>query len=239
MADEDKLVKAGVEAALKPFADLLEKLAGPAAAEIGLTLKDHVREFRFKRQLRLFQRTKEMLEEAGIEPKIVPFKLLGPIMESGSLEEDDILQDKWAALLSRAASGDNDAVHPSFIEILKQISALEAQFLDALYSLRDDDGPRGKGKVDDRQVITIMFPALKNELSTREQREQIAYLLSRFDESGLHLNLDRIGLVKIERLKADVFWYEMTRFGRRFVETCQSPKRAQRGQSAASTSSSE
>ena len=28
MADEDKLVKAGVEAALKPFADLLDKIAG-------------------------------------------------------------------------------------------------------------------------------------------------------------------------------------------------------------------
>ena len=61
MADEDKLVKAVVEAALRPFADLLDKLAGPAAKELGLALKDHVRVFRFKRQLRLFERVKEIL----------------------------------------------------------------------------------------------------------------------------------------------------------------------------------
>ncbi len=59
MADEDKIVKAGVEAALKPFADLLEKLTGPAAEEIGLTVKDHVRVFRFRRQLRLLSALSE------------------------------------------------------------------------------------------------------------------------------------------------------------------------------------
>jgi len=223
LADEDKLVKAGVEAALKPFADLLQKLAGPAAEEIGLTFKDHLRVFRFKRQLRLFQRTKEMLEDAGIEPKKVPLKLLRPIMESGSLEEDDILQDKWAALLANAVTGNEERVHPSSIEVLKQISALEAQFLDCLYSKRNQDGPRGKGKLGDDQIVTSMFPKVKEELSTKAQREQVSFVRHRFEAAGLHVNLDRLGLVKIERMK-EAFWYEMTPFGKMFVRACQSPK---------------
>jgi hypothetical protein len=57
MADENKLVKAGVEAALGSFADLLEKLAGPTAEEIGLTLKDHVHAFRLPRQNPTFRKT--------------------------------------------------------------------------------------------------------------------------------------------------------------------------------------
>src|SRR5438270_2292499 len=98
MADEDKLVKAGVEAALKPFADLLEKLAGPAAEEIGLTLKDHVRVFRLKRRLRLLARVQEMLAGSNLEAHRVPLKILGPIIENATVEDDDDLQDKWAAL---------------------------------------------------------------------------------------------------------------------------------------------
>src|ERR1700755_3276467 len=100
MEDEDKLVRAGVEAALKPFADMLEKIAGPAAEEFGLTLKDHVRVFRLKRQIRLFKRVEEMLAEAKMEPGRVPFKLLLPMIENASIEENNELQDRWAAMLA-------------------------------------------------------------------------------------------------------------------------------------------
>lgn len=131
MADEDKLVKAGVEAAMKPFADLLDKLAGPAAEEIGLALKDHVRVFRFKRQLRLFERVKEMLAESRMDPGRVPFKLLLPMVENASIEENDCLQDRWAAMLADASV--NREIHPSFPEILKQLSEKEVAYLDACY----------------------------------------------------------------------------------------------------------
>jgi hypothetical protein len=220
MADEDKLAKAGFDALLKPFADLLDKLAGPAAEEIGLTLQDHVRVFRLKRQLRLLARTKEIFEAAGINPKCVPLKLLAPIMENGSLEEDDPLQDKWAALLANAAS--RDGIHPSFVEVLKQISALEAQFLDALFDLRHHNGIRGE-KVDDSTVITLMFPHLRNDLSTKVQRANIEEIRKRFDNVGLNLNLDRMGLIKVEKMP--VRWYEFTQFGKMFVGACQYPKK--------------
>jgi hypothetical protein len=72
MADEDKLIKAGVEAALKPFADLLEKLAGPAAEEIGFTLQDHFRASRLRRQVRLLKRTEEFLKKAELALKQFP-----------------------------------------------------------------------------------------------------------------------------------------------------------------------
>jgi hypothetical protein len=57
MSDEDDLVKAGVEGAVggivAPFADLLNKLVGPAAEALGLTLRDQVQFFRLKRYRRL------------------------------------------------------------------------------------------------------------------------------------------------------------------------------------------
>lgn len=137
MADEDKLVKAGIEAALKPFTDLLEKLAGPAAEEIGLTLKDHVRVFRLKRQLRLFERVKTMLQDVEVEPKKVAIKLLVPIIENASVEEDDFLQDKWAALLANTAR-DSTSIHPSFLETLRQLNSMEAILLDVIWERARD-----------------------------------------------------------------------------------------------------
>jgi len=85
-------LNAGLDAALKPFSDLIMKIAGPAADEIGLTLQDHVRVFRLKRQLRLLERVKEML--ADREPQRVPLKIIEEIVEHGSVEESDDLQDR-------------------------------------------------------------------------------------------------------------------------------------------------
>lgn len=135
MADEDKLVKAGVEAAMKPFADLLDKLAGPAAEEIGLTLRDHVRVFRLKRQVRLCQRVKDICADAYIEPQKVPIKVLLPLLDAASIEETDELQDIWANMLANAAAGGNggSGVEPVFPLILKELGIQEVKFLDELY----------------------------------------------------------------------------------------------------------
>jgi hypothetical protein len=141
------------------------------------------------------------------------------------LEEDDNLQDKWAAFLANAAAGYKDEIHPSFVELLKQISAFEAQFLDALFSLRHHHGPRGEGKLGDDQVIAAMFPALKDELSTKARTMKEVEIRRRFQNTGLNLNLDRLGLVKVERMHETVYWYEMTRFGVMFVNACQCPKK--------------
>src|SRR5471030_801357 len=59
VGDEDKAVKAGLEVVFQPVADLIQKIAGPAAEEFGLTLKDYARVVRLKRQVRLWHRWKK------------------------------------------------------------------------------------------------------------------------------------------------------------------------------------
>jgi hypothetical protein len=136
MNDGADLVKAGVEAALRPLNTLIEKLVGPAAEELGFTWQDSIKVFRFGRRLRLMQRVNDLCEAAGIDPKRVPLKLLLPIVENASVEEDDSLQDIWANLLANAADGHTNAseVLPSFSAILSALTARDVKFLDALYS---------------------------------------------------------------------------------------------------------
>jgi hypothetical protein len=53
MSDAYDLAKAGFDAAVAPIADLIKRMAGPAADEIGLMVQDHVKFVRWKRQQRL------------------------------------------------------------------------------------------------------------------------------------------------------------------------------------------
>jgi hypothetical protein len=139
MAPDDlEALKTGVEAvtssALRPVTELITSIFGPAAEEAGLMLKDHVRVFRAKRQLRLYERSAEILARTGLRPQQVSLKLLFPIIENASVEESDELQDRWANLLAHAADPENaDSVSISFPTILRELSTRQVRFLDALY----------------------------------------------------------------------------------------------------------
>jgi hypothetical protein len=131
-------VKAGVEAvssaALKPVTDLINAIFGPAAEEAGQMLKDHVRVFRAERQLLLYERTAKKFEKSGVRPQKVPLKLLFPIVENASIEEDDDLHNRWANLLAHAADpAQAETVNISFTTILRELTPRQVKFLDALY----------------------------------------------------------------------------------------------------------
>jgi hypothetical protein len=53
-------------------------------------------------------------------------------MEASSVEDNETLQDMWAGLLA-TASQETDAVWPSFVETLKQLTPDEARYLQRLH----------------------------------------------------------------------------------------------------------
>jgi hypothetical protein len=101
MNEKIKVIESGIDF-LKSF---LEKIAGPASEEIGLLLQDKVKLYRFKNWYKILGKAKKYLEERKIEPKAIPLRTLLPLLEGASLEDDDYLADKWAALISNAAAG--------------------------------------------------------------------------------------------------------------------------------------
>jgi len=123
-----------VEKLADPIADIVKRVAGPAADEVGLTLQDSVRVYRARRGLRLFEKFKENCRKRGFSPKQVPLKLLLPILDSASVEDDEDLHTAWASLLTDAADpSGSPKPYRAFVEILKQISAEDARFYQALF----------------------------------------------------------------------------------------------------------
>lgn len=101
-------------------------------------LSDRLKFIRWERQLRLYDRWREIASERGvaIEPGILTPKLAIPMIESASLEENDELQDIWARLLVSAMDpAHKHKVRAAFIQIIRELEALDALTLSSIYDL--------------------------------------------------------------------------------------------------------
>jgi len=133
---ETELAKVGIQAATEAAEQFLKKLVGAPLEEIGQLLADKVRFYRFNNQIKILEKAQKLLDDSGVSPQKVLLKTLVPLLENGSLEEDESLIDKWAALLATAANPNSKVfVQPSFSEILKELSPKEALILDTIYDM--------------------------------------------------------------------------------------------------------
>ena len=123
-------------AAVIPFSAIAKRMLGPAADELAQVWKDQVRLYRYEREIKCVKRAAQMAEEAWFTPSAVPIKILFPLLEGASLEEDETLSEMWAALLANCADSKKvSQARPGFVEILKQLSKDEALLLSGLYDL--------------------------------------------------------------------------------------------------------
>jgi len=127
-----ELGKEGVKQVFQPVQDIVRRIAGPAATEVGLMWEDSLRAWRLRRAVRLWQEVKQFASGANLELNPVAPRLLFPILDAATLNEDEDLHERWTALLVNAATP-NKQVLPSFSEILKQLTPEEARFLDRAY----------------------------------------------------------------------------------------------------------
>lgn len=117
-------------AAAIPFTGIVKRMLGPAADELAEMWRDKIRLYRYDRQIRCIEKAESMAKAAGFTPNAVPSKILFPLLEGVSFENEESLHDMWAALLVNAASPyDAERVRPSFIATLKQMSPDEASIL--------------------------------------------------------------------------------------------------------------
>jgi len=131
----DEIVKEGIRQLADEASRFLEKVVRPPLEELGELLADNVRYWRFKNQVNIILKAKSFLEQRGIQPKKIPLKTLAPLLEHSSWEEDPDMQTKWASLLANAVSSDYSYdIHSTYVEVLNQLSPLEACLLDLLFN---------------------------------------------------------------------------------------------------------
>ncbi len=120
---------------------LLSVILGDSVMEANALIGDQIRFWRWRNQLRILERANDILKQKGISPKKVSPKVLVPLIEAASLEDEPSLQEMWASLFASACQDDSEK---SFfficIEILKNISSPEARALQWMYfKWREED----------------------------------------------------------------------------------------------------
>jgi hypothetical protein len=85
----------------------------------------------------IWQIAQAMVREAGAQPGGLPAKILLPLLQYASLEDDEYLQEHWAALLANAGIA-GTGVHPAFPGILRQLRPSDARFLDVCFEAYND-----------------------------------------------------------------------------------------------------
>jgi hypothetical protein len=129
-----KATKEGITAPRELGGFFSKIVRGPLEEASGM-LQDRLRYARWERRVRLAQRAQDFLREMGVEEptRTLPLNVAIPLIEAASLEENDELQDSWAALLANAADADSGVeVRRALITILPYFGVLEARLLNAI-----------------------------------------------------------------------------------------------------------
>ncbi len=115
-------------------------LLGSAVTETGELFSDKIKFLRFKNQVKTLAKAKKLLYEAGLNPKSINLKVLVPLMEYSSLEEDEEIQDTWANIIANIATDDTDQIFDlKCIRILSELTRDEILFLDSVFGKYVED----------------------------------------------------------------------------------------------------
>lgn len=174
MATKIDITSSAFEKGIDFAKDFLDKLIMPIVEETGLLIKDKATFWRLKNQIRLLNKAKKICEKNGISPKTISLKLLCPLLDNASLEEDEVLQDKWAILLSNLVDSEQNIENQVFPYILSQISITEFLFLEETYSIKKERNRKLADKFNsfcEEKISSIK--TLKSEIKhIRKNREQ-------------------------------------------------------------------
>jgi len=201
----------GINQLTKEFRELIKSFAGPSAKEIGELLADKIRYRRLKNLVPILQKAHRLLRNHGIDPQEVNLKLLFPILQEASLEEEDELVQKWAGLLASAAAGNR--VRSSYPKILSELTCTDAKMLDLMFLRYDEKKPYDK-----------------QDWSTIQEMKKVANLSE--EEALIAItNISRLGLSNIPSglsdalAMSDIVEYriKLTPLGYDFVRACEGP----------------
>lgn len=123
-----------IEKSLEIAKNFLDKLIMPSIEETGLLMKDNITMWRFKNQIKILNKAKDLCVKHKINSHKISLKVLSPLLEYSSLEEEEDMQDKWSLLLVNLIDSDQNIENHVFPYILSQLSKDEFFPLENVYN---------------------------------------------------------------------------------------------------------
>jgi aspartate carbamoyltransferase catalytic subunit len=114
--------------------EFVQKVITPPLEEVGLMFADKVKLWRFKNQVNIVAKADEYLKSKGIKTRKVSLKIMAPLLEECSLEEDESLQANWIALLANTVSEGSQINSTIYSHILSQMTKDDATIFEIIYN---------------------------------------------------------------------------------------------------------
>jgi hypothetical protein len=112
--------------------EFFKRIAGKLGDDVG-ELASALTTYRLRNLADRLRGAQELTEASGRPVQPIPPRLLVPLIEGASLEDDAALQARWEALIASAATArDAEDVSPYFAEILSQLTPFAARVLATL-----------------------------------------------------------------------------------------------------------
>ncbi len=175
----------------KPF---LTKILGPAADEIGELGRDYIKDFRARNVAVRLANAEKLLNEAGIEPHPIPPKILVPLLEAASLEDNSFLSEQWDSLLANAANPHARAkIDNNLVDILKQLNYNQSIILIVL-SVMLEKGNSNSSNEEKAGTILHTNLLLKNLFILNEANQEA---FSEISDEEFYISLDNLARLRL------------------------------------------
>jgi hypothetical protein len=150
--------------------EFLQKVITPPLEELGLLVADQVKLYRFKNQVAILNKAEAFLKEKGVKTRKVSLKILTPLLEESSLEEEETLQNKWAALLANTVAENSKLDTTLYSHVLSQLTQKDAELFEIVYKLSTT---KHTSKPDDigKFSVTVKQNRIINLKEVKKQRQ--------------------------------------------------------------------
>jgi hypothetical protein len=126
------ITSTALEKTIDTAKEFLDKLIMSSVEEAGLIIKDQIVYLRFKNQIRILNKARENCERQKVTPKSISLKILAPLLQNATLEDNEELQDKWAILLTNLVDSNQNIENNVFPYLLGQLSLDEFKILEEI-----------------------------------------------------------------------------------------------------------
>jgi hypothetical protein len=173
---------------------VLSQFLGPSAKHLG--------EQALERGKQIGTKAVAYLTAVGREPQPVEPKVLLPLVQAASLETDETLTEKWAALLANAADPLSERnVTPVYGDILRQLTSQEVKVLNMLFVEASPEfhnpSPPNKDRQDDQRLFIkswvtshMLNPGLSYTIKIRNEGKAAYTMQERIEYDRLDAMID-------------------------------------------------
>lgn len=135
VSDEELVQTAKAAAELEPAVEAFAEATGalePVREATGW-LGDTIRYRREAHLAKVLMKAAEKVKASGLPAHAVRDKWLRVVVEDGSMEDDERMQERWATLLANAATDNEAKIRLAYPRILAELEPKEALLLDRLW----------------------------------------------------------------------------------------------------------